>query len=153
MLIPQRVNHAEGVVDCCAEEWGLLGTPQQSSVVEKLEFSKEYSGFCFACDNQQVVHHSCRKAADWRDSSHKCTAFSTGRPSLQGHHKPGIAGFSTKSQHSLTTGTECGVCLLRLLLWNHFAKILCKSSFPLHGHFLGRRGRVLVLFYNLLKGH
>lgn len=49
------------VVAYCAEEWGLLGTSQQSLVVEKLEISKEYSGFCFAWDNQQVVYHSCRE--------------------------------------------------------------------------------------------
>ena len=48
------------MVAYCTEEWGLLGTSQQSLVVEKLEISKEYSGFCFARDNQQVVYHSCK---------------------------------------------------------------------------------------------
>lgn len=49
------------VVAYCAEEWGFLGTSQQSLVVEKLEISKEYSGFYFAWDNQQAVYHSCKE--------------------------------------------------------------------------------------------
>lgn len=62
--------------------------------------------------------------------------------SLQGHHKPDITGFPTKTQHSLTTDVDHGVCLLSLLLlWKPFAKILCKKTnkqtktngFPLHG--------------------
>lgn len=62
MLIPQRAEHAEG------DSGGLLcrgvGAPWHTSAElsggGSLSF-QEYSGFCFACDNQ-VIHHSCRES-------------------------------------------------------------------------------------------
>lgn len=47
---------------------------------------------------------------------------------------------------SLTTGSEHGVCPLSLLLWKHFAKILCKSSFPLHKHSFGGGWYCFIIF-------
>lgn len=102
-LTPPRVSHEEGGSGglLCSGVEALLGTSYQSLVVEKLEISKEYSGFfCFVWDDQ-VFYHSFRKGCCqpfWRETSHKCTVFSAGRPSLQGHHKPGITGFPTKTQ-------------------------------------------------------
>lgn len=68
MLIPKGkpCGGRATVVACCAEESGLLGTPQQSLVVVKLEISKEYPGFCFACNDSRPSTTAAGRAADWR---------------------------------------------------------------------------------------
>lgn len=128
--------------------------PSRAQWWRSLKFQKDI--LAFACDEQPVFYHSCREiyslsavgAFLGRNSSHKSMVFSAGRPSLQGHHKPGTAEFPTETG-TLTTDMLCGICLLSLFLWKHFAKIICKSSFPLHGLiYLFLRGRLLILFYN-----
>lgn len=113
-LIPPRVNHEEGGSGglLC---WGV-GAPwhilSELGGREAWNFKRIVWLFCFVCDGQ-VFYHSCRNGC-WlsafleRNSSHKCTAFSAGRPSLQGHHKPGRTGLPTKTQHSLTTEMDHG---------------------------------------------
>lgn len=95
---------------CCAEEQELLGTFYQSLVAEKLE--KNILAFCLVCD-AQAFPAAAGRTADCRpfrrDSSHTCTVFSAGRPSLQAHHKPGVTGFPAETQHSLTQIWAMGV--------------------------------------------
>lgn len=62
-LTPPRVSREEGGSGglLCSGVGALLGTSYQSLVVEKLEISKEYSGFFFFVCDDQVFYHSFRK--------------------------------------------------------------------------------------------
>lgn len=133
------------VVAYCAEEWGLLGTSRQSLVVEKLEISKEYSGFCFAWDNQQVVYHSSREDC-WLERIHHTSAWHSLLVDLP-PRSPQTWYCKVLYKDSLTTGSEHGVCPLSVCYCgNTLLRFYVKAASLCTDILLGE----LILFYNLL---
>lgn len=62
------------MVACCAEDWELLSISCQSLVVEKLEISKEYSGFALSVMTRSSTTADCQPF--WREIYHTSALYS-----------------------------------------------------------------------------